>query len=327
MIRRSFLVAAVAGVLAPFAAEAQQAGKVAHVGILSSSYPSVSASQPSWWGFEEGLRDLGWSVGRDLVLERRYAEGQLDRLPGLAQDLVRLNVDVLVTFGPLTIKPALEATRDVPIVMIGATDPVRDGFVTSLARPGGNVTGVTWGVGSDPQGKLLEILKTVLPRASRVTILTEGPLTPTSDEVLTDAARRLSLRLERSVVQDRTELEQTIAAIRRQGTHAVFLTMAGLLFTERNRVATLAVAHRLPTFGLFRELPEAGGLFSYGQNIGNLYRRGATFVDRILKGAKPGDLPIEQATKLELVINLKTAKALGLTIPPSLLLRADQLIE
>jgi putative tryptophan/tyrosine transport system substrate-binding protein len=211
--------------------------------------------------------------------------------------------------------------------MIGATDPVRDGFVTSLGRPTGNVTGVTWGVGSEMDGKLLEILKEVIPRASRVTVLTEGPVSPSSDHVLADAAQKLSLRLEGSVIQNRSKLEQTMAAISRQGADAVYVTMAGFLFSDRNRVATLAAAHRLPTVGLFRQLPEAGGLFSYGQNIYSLYSRAATFVDKILKGAKPGDLSVEQATRFELVINLKTAKALGLTIPPSLLPRADQVIE
>jgi putative ABC transport system substrate-binding protein len=210
----------------------------------------------------------------------------------------------------------LGATRTIPIVMIAVTDPVRDGFVSSLARPGGNVTGVTWAAGSEVIGKILGILKEVLPRASQVTVLTEG--SGDISGAFADAARQLGLRFERSVGKDPTELEPTMAAISRQGVDAVFVPMSGFLFNHRNRVAALAAAHRLPTFSGLRELPEAGGLFSYGQRLEDLYRRAATFVDKILKGAKPGELPVEQATKFELVINLKTAQAIGLTVPRSL---------
>jgi ABC-type uncharacterized transport system substrate-binding protein len=328
MNRRTFLRGLTLGILsAPLVTEAQQGGKVSRIGILSASYPSPP-SESTWRGFYEGLRDLGWTVGRDLVVERRYAEGRLDRLPALAQDLIRLNVEVIAAFGPNTIRPAWEATRTIPIVMIaGSADPVRAGFVTSLARPGGNVTGVASAAGAELGGKSLEILKEVFPRLSRVTILTDGLSSQIVDRAWEDASRQLGVRLERSVIQDPTELEPTMAAISRQRPEAVFVRMGGILYTSRNHLAALALARRLPTFAALRELPEAGGLLSYGPSIGAIYRRGAYYVDKILKGAKPAELPIEQPTKFELVINLKTAKALGLTIPPSLLLRADQVIE
>jgi putative tryptophan/tyrosine transport system substrate-binding protein len=274
------------------------------------------------------LRNLGWRVGHDLVLEPRFAEGQLDRLPALAHDLVSLNVDVIAAFGPLPIKPARDATRTIPIVMIAVGDPVGQGLVASLSRPGGNITGVAWGASSDEIGKTLEILKEAIPKAIVVGILGEGPGTAEGNRAFENAARRLGFKPAPPVaVGDATELEPAIAAISRKGIDAVYVPMRGFLFNDRHRVAALAVARRLPTFSGLRELPEAGGFFSYGHSLADLYRRAATFVDRILKGARPGDIPIEQATKFELVINLKTAKALGLTIPPSLLLRADQVIE
>jgi ABC-type uncharacterized transport system substrate-binding protein len=326
--RRAFVVGGVAALAVPLAAEAQQAWKVARVGILSATSPSsVNPATPTWRGFQEGLRDLGWTVGRDLVLERRYAAGDVDRLPALAQELVRLNVDVIAAFGPLTIRPASQATRTIPIVMIAVADPVEQGLVSSLARPGGNVTGVTSGAGSQVIGKTLGILKEILPRASQVAVVGEGRASSSSDRAFADFARQLGLRLESSVVKDAGELEQTMTAISRQGVDAVYLRMQGFVFNQLDRVVALAAARRLPTFGGLRELPEAGGLFSYGQSLEDLYRRAASFVDRILKGTKPSELPIEQPTKFELVINLKTAKALNLTIPQSLLLRADQVIE
>jgi ABC-type uncharacterized transport system substrate-binding protein len=328
MKRRTFLYGLMLGTLStPRAAEAQQAGKVSRIGILSASYPSPP-SESTWRGFYEGLRDLGWTVGRDLVVERRYAEGRLDRLPALVQDFIGLNVDVIVTFGPNTIRPAWEATRTIPIVMIaGSADPVQAGFVTSLARPGGNVTGVASAAGAELGGKSLEILKEVFPRLSRVTILTDGLSSQIVDRAWEDASRQLGVRLERSMIQDPTELEATMAAISRQRPEAVYVRMGGILYTSRTHLAALALARRLPTFATLRELPEAGGLFSYGPSIGAIYRRGAYYVDKILRGAKPADLPVEQPTKYELVINMKTAKALGLTIPPSVLVRADEVIE
>jgi ABC-type uncharacterized transport system substrate-binding protein len=199
--------------------------------------------------------------------------------------------------------------------------------VSSLAHPGGNITGVTAGPDSQLIGKTLAILKEALPKASQLAIVGEGPMSPSADRAFIDFALQLGLKLENSVVKDLAELERTMAAISRQGVDAVYLRMAGFVFNQLAQVTTLAAVRRLPTFGPLRELPEAGGLFSYGQSLEDIYRRAATFVDKILKGAKPADLPVEQPTKIELVINLKTAKALGLTIPPSLLLRADQVIE
>jgi putative ABC transport system substrate-binding protein len=330
MDRRAFIGTVAGGLLAPaLAAEAQQAGKVYRIGILSSSYSSQPfRTEPTWRNFQQGLSDLGWTEGRNLVIERRFAEGQRDRLPAVAQELVALNVDVIVAFGPLALRPAQEATRTIPIVMIGGTaDPIQDGLVPSLARPGGNLTGVIWGAGHEVPGKILELLKEVLPRASRVTVLDEGFVTAKGDRALDVAARRLGLRVEWLQIKDPSELESPMAAIRRQGVDALYVPMTGPLFTNRGRVAAVALSHGLPTFGTLTEFPEAGGLLSYGQSIGDLFRRGAPFVDKILKGAKPGDIPIEQTTKFEVAVNLKTAKALGLTIPSAVLLRAGRVIE
>jgi putative tryptophan/tyrosine transport system substrate-binding protein len=326
MNRRRFVVTSLAGALVVSdVAKGQQVEKVARVGILSSSYSS--GVTPTRQAFEDRLGELGWTVDRNLILERRFAEGQLDRLPALAQDLVRLKIDVIAAFGPLTIKPARDATNTIPIVMIAVSDPVGKGLVASLARPGGNVTGVTWGAGTEVIGKVLETLKEAIPGATQVAVLDDGPEDPGGKERFEKAARQLELRISGFVVGDVNKVEAAMADMGRRKVDAVYLPMRGFLFNDRHRVAGLAVARRMPMFGGLRELPEAGGLFSYGQSLRELYRHAATFVDKILKGAKPADLPVEQPTKFELVINLKTAKALNLTVPPSLLARADQIIE
>lgn len=313
-------------VLAPCSGGAQ--AKQSRVGILSAGMPPPASGNVALSRFMQGLSDLGWTEGQNFILERRYAAGKLDRLPALAQQLVRMKVDVIVTNGPVAIRPAFEATRTIPIVMIaGSADPVGDGFAASLARPGGNVTGLTWSAGPDLLGKNLELLKQVIPGLSRVALLNDGALHPTAAGAWQDAAQRLGLRLELFTIRDPAELQRTIVGISHGGADAMYVMLGGVNFSYRQRIADLALARRLPTFGVLNELPEVGGLMSYGPTLADIYGRGATYVDRILKGARPGDLPIEQPTKFELVINLKTAKALGLAVPQSLLLQADHLIN
>ncbi len=274
------------------------------------------------------LKNLGWTDGKNVTLVPRFAGGKLDLLPAMAQELVQINVDVIVTMSSPALGPAVEATRSIPIVMInGSADPVGDGFAVSLARPGGNITGVTWSPSADLVGKILAMVKELLPAFSRVALLTDGPVRPTSLRKWNEATQRLGIQLQRFEIYDRSEIEPAMAAISRARAHAVFIGMSGATYSYRNEIAALALSRRLPSVATARELPETEGLLSYGPNTAAQFRRGATYVDKILRGAKAGDLPIEQPTKFELVINLKTAKALGITIPPSLLMQADEIIE
>jgi len=278
--------------------------------------------------FLQQLKDLGWMEGKNFVVERRYAEGKLDRLPALAQDLVQMNVDVIVTTGSPAIRPAFDATRTIPIVMIaGSADPVGDGFAVSLARPQGNVTGVTWSAGPELVGKNLEVLRALIPGLRRVALLYDAAVSPTTARAWQDAAQRLGVSVETLIVRHPDELEGSIDAASQRRADAMYVVLGGLNYSYRQRITALALARHLPTFSTLRELPEAGGLMSYGPSLSELYRRGAIYVDKILKGTKPADLPIEQPTKFELVLNLKIAKALGLEVPRSLMLRADHLIE
>jgi putative ABC transport system substrate-binding protein len=239
-----------------------------------------------------------------------------------------MNVDVIVTTGSPAIRPAFDATRTIPIVMIaGSADPVGDGFAVSLARPNGNVTGVTWSAGPELVGKNLEILKAFIPRLLRVALLYDAAVSPTTARAWQDAAHRAGVSIELLMVRHPDELERSIIAASRGGADAMYVVLGGLNYSYRQRITALALARRLPTFSTLRELPEAGGLMSYGPSLSDLYRRGAIYVDKILRGAKPGDLPIEQPTRFELVLNLKAAKALGLVVPQSLVLQADHLVE
>jgi len=311
--------------LAPCSVEAQQANKP-RIGILRAGMAHAQSGPESPKGpFMQGLKDLGWVEGQNFELVHRPADGKLDRLPALAQELVRMNVDVIVTFGS-TIRPAAEATRTIPIVMIaGSSDPVADGLVKSLAHPGTNVTGVTWSTGTQLIGKNLQLLKEILPRLSRVAVLHDGVADKAFGRAWEDAAGPLGVTVQRYTDPD--ALEPTIVTITQSGAEAMYVVLTGVNISHRDRVAAVALAHRLPTFAILRELPEAGGLMSYGPNLAQLHRRGAAYVDKILKGAKPGDLPIEQPTQFELAVNLKTARALNLTIPRSLLLQADYVLE
>ena len=315
-------------VAAPFAAEAQQAGKLARIGYLVTN----RAANPHLHdAFRKGLRDLGYVEGRNLVIEYRDVEGKVERLPALAAELVALKLDVIVAPGTLQALAAKQATRTVPIVFIALSDPVGSGVVLSLAQPGGNVTGLS-NLNAELVGKRLEQVIQVVPGARRVVFLWQpGALGERAEKDMlkeAEAAAR-AIRAQPQFVEARGpgDLDEAYAEMVRARANALTVLPSTMFFTEQRRLADLAAKNRLPAVYPLREFVEAGGLMSYGPHVGDLFRRAATYVDKILKGTKPGELPVEQPTKFELVINLKTAKALGLTIPQSLLLRADQVIE
>jgi len=329
MNRRAFIGTVAGGLLAaPLAAGAQPAGKVYRIGYLSTG--SGTSSNPRILeAFRQGLRELGWVEGQNIVIEYRWADGRLDRLPDLAAQLVRLKVDVIVASPTPGALAAKNATGTIPIVAISLTHPVELGLVASLARPGGNVTGVSYSVGADIFGKDLELLKEVVPRVRRVAVLSnpDSPARPLTIRNVKDAARSLGLQLQLLEARGPEGFDGAFAAMAKERVGALFVVQDPAFIPHRARLVDLAATNRLPSIFTQREDAEAGGLMSYGPSLSDLYRRAGTYLDKILKGAKPGDLPIEQPTKFELVINLKTAKALGLTIPPSLLQRADQVIE
>ena len=312
--------------LAPLPAQGQQA-RVPRVGYLGNS--SASLETDLLEAFRRGLLELGYTEGQNIIIEYRWAEGRYDRFPALVSDLVRIKVDAIVTAGTPGALAAKQATKTIPIVMAVAGDAVGAGLVDSLARPGGNVTGSTTIV-QELEGKRLELLKEVVPRLSRVAFLA-NPTNPLSPIVLKQtrlAASALRLKLEPIVnVTAIPELEAAFATISRVRPEALIMVADRFLLAERARIVGFAEKGRLPTMYPYREMVKDGGLMSYSPSYPDSFRRAATFVDKILKGAKPADLPVEQPSMFELVINLKTAKALGLTIPPSVLGRTDQLIE
>jgi ABC-type uncharacterized transport system substrate-binding protein len=316
--RRAFIAGMTGGLLAvPLAVEAQQAAKVARIGFLATNL----AASPSYMreAFRQGLRDLGYVEGRNLVIEYRDAEGKLERLPALAAELVALNVDVIFAEGGTrSALAAKQATRTLPIVFAPVGDPVASGVVTSLARPGGNVTGLS-NLAPELVVKGLEQLRQpgAVPERTEKDVLKAAEV----------AARALGVRLQFAEARSPADFDRAFSDMTRARAGALTVLPSVMFFIERRRLVDLAAKNRLPAVYPWREFVDAGGLMAYGPNIADMYRGAATYVDKILKGAKPGDLPIEQPTKFELVINLKTAKALGLTIPPSLLGRADQVIE
>jgi putative ABC transport system substrate-binding protein len=279
--------------------------------------------------FRQGLRELGWVEGQNIVIDYRFAEGRFDRLPDLAVELVQLKVDIIVAQPTPAAAAAKNATKTIPIVMISVGDPVGLGLIASLARPGGNVTGSSYSVGLEITGKLLELLKETVPKARRVAILSNpaNPAHPLAIREVSVAARSLGVQLQLLEARGPNEFDGAFAAMAKERVGALLVVADGLFILHRARLADLAARSRLPAIYGYREHVEVGGLMSYGSSTRDLYRRSATFVDKILKGAKPADLPVEQPTKFELVINLQTAKALGLTIPPSLLGRADEVIQ
>ena len=325
--RRAFLAGTGAVLLAaPLAAEAQPAGS-RRIGLLETSSPSPARVR-LWETLRQRLRELGYLEGQNIAFESRFGEGKADRLPGLAAELVALKVDLIVTSGTPASLAAKQATRTIPIVMAQLADPVGAGLVASLGRPGGNVTGLTT-QDADLGGKRLEMLLQVVPRVSRFAVLIDetslgSMLIARGTQV---AAQSLGVQLQSLGVRGPEELDRAFSAMKEARAGALIVESSSLLFTSRTRLADLALKNRLPTMFAQREYTEAGGLMAYAADFSDLFRRTATFVDKILKGAKPADLPVEQPTKFELVINLKTAKALGLTIPPSLLQRADEVIQ
>ena len=330
MKRREFIaLAGGAAATWPLAAHAQQpAGRVYRVAHLSIG--SREQTLHFVKAFEEGLRSLGYRVGENVTIEYRFANGEMERLPANAADVVRLGVDIILATGtnPITVA-AMKATTTIPIVMITGLDPVSAGLVASLARPGGNVTGLTVDAGGEILGKRFELLKEILPNLSRLGILfnPDVPVIRSRLTSMAEPARALGLTLVPVEARGLNALEQAFAIMVKERAQAFVVQGDSVMFNYRGQIAEMALRNRLPAASVQRELAEAGFFLSYGADLRDLYRRSAFFVDRIFKGAKPADLPVEQPTKFELVINLKTAKALGLEIPPSLLTRADEVIE
>ena len=306
----------------PLAAEAQQPAKIPRIGFLSVSLLlHVKA-------FRQGLRDLGYVEGQNIIIDFRSGEGRIEALADLATDLARLKVDIMVAAGSDAIRAAQQTTKTIPIVMAVAADPVGAGFVASLARPGGNITGLS-SLGSGTSTKRLELLKEAVPKVARVAVLA-NPANPSHGPALKDlegTARSLGIQLGVSQVRDPNALDDAFSTMTRTRAGALLVLPDTMFLSQRRRIRDLAAKSRLPDTYEWPEVVAAGGLMSYGASRAELYRRAATYVDKILKGAKPADLPVEQPTRFELVINMKTAKALGLTFPPSLLLRADQVIQ
>jgi putative ABC transport system substrate-binding protein len=325
MRRRDFITLVGGSVLAlPIAARAQQSGKKYVVGRFGAG----SATAPLNEVTTEALRELGWVEGENVVYERRFAENRVERLPELAADLVRLKVDVIVAGGTLAPLAAKRATSTIPIVMNSCGDPLGTGLVASLARPGGNVTGMSLMV-PDLAGKRLELLREVLPGLARVAVLWDSanPYTTIGFKETQSAARTLGLEVQSLEVRSPDDFDRAFEAARQQHPDALVTVDDPLTITYLKLIIDFAAGQRLPSVHELKEFAAAGGLVSYGTNLAAVIRRAAGYVDKILRGAKPADLPVQQPTKFELVINLKTAKALGITIPPSLLVRADEVIE
>ena len=321
------VIVVLAILVAPLTAEAQQPTKVHRIGYLS---PGFSPSRLSTLeALRQGLRDLGWVEGENLTIECRVAEGEVERLPALATELVHLPVEVIVAGGSAAIHAAQHATRTIPIVMATANEPVGEGFVGGVARPGGNITGMS-NLAAELPGKRLEILKETVPQSTRIAVLANPANASHASDLhhVNEAARALGLSLYLVEVRRAEELESAFAAMTRAGADALMVLSDSILLSQLpGRIADLAATHRLPAIYVRRVYVDAGGLMSYGPSLPDLYRRAATYVDKILKGAKPAELPVEQPMKFELVLNLKTAQALGLTIPPTLLFQADEVIR
>jgi ABC-type uncharacterized transport system substrate-binding protein len=296
-------------------------GGTPRVGVLS---PVADASFLD--GLREGLRELGYVEGRTISFEYRSAEGQADRLPGLAAELSRIGVDVIVTTSPPGVRAAKQATRTIPVVIGAVDDAVEQGFVVSLARPGGNVTGSSW-LNTELSAKRLQLLKEAIPAVSRVAVLREAVGGASAVRATATAARTLGLRLEILELREPDELAGAFAAMHRERMDALTVLHGPMLVAHLDRVVEFAARNGLPTIFADRRFVDAGGLMSYGPNLPAMYRRAAVYVDKILKGAKPADLPVEQPTQFDLVVNLRAAKALGLTIPPAVLARADEVIQ
>ena len=325
---RKLVASLVLGALlfAPFAtADAQQPKKVWQIGFLAAGSAQTAHSRIE--AFRQGLRAFGYVEGKDIVIEYRNAAGKVDQVPRNAVELVRLKVDIIVTAGPTDTRAAKEATSTIPIVMTQDPDPVGNGFVASLARPGGNITGLSR-IAPELSGKQLELLKEIVPKLSRVAVFgtSTEPGNAQSSREIELAAGVLGVKLQYLDILASKDVETAFEAARTGRADAV-LILASPILTQRKQIADRALTSRIPAIYDRREFVDTGGLMSYGVNISDLDRRAATYVDKILKGAKPADLPVEQPTKFELIINLKAAKQIGLTIPPNVLVRADRVIR
>jgi putative tryptophan/tyrosine transport system substrate-binding protein len=326
-IRRREFITLVGGAAAwPLAARAQQAGKVWQIGWLSGSSPEAAAGLHN--AFLQGMGELGYVQGRDFVIEARFAEGKYERFPELAAELVRLKVDVILIGVTAAIRTVQRATTTIPIVLAYSTEPVGNGFVASLARPGGNITGLS-SSSDDTSPKQLELVATVVPNVSRIGLL-GNPASPVYADVrkgAQNAAQKAGLSIVPIEARDPQEIETAFAAFAKERVQAFIAAGDAMFFGQRRQIAELALRNRLPSIFSQREYAEAGGLMSYGENVSDFFRRAASFVDKIFRGAKPGDLPIDQPTRFNLVINRKTADALGLTIPAHFYIFADEVIE
>ena len=319
------VVALVIGAIAAAdAVQAQPTGQARRIGVLAI----VPGHTPRTEAFRQALGDLGYSEGKNVIVEWRWAAGRNERrLPDLATELVRLGVEVIVAGGPESIVAAKKATSTIPIVMVGAPDPVGTGFVASLARPGGNLTGLSFEATPELLGKQLELIKEMLPGVSRVAFLWDSTAPGVGPFVDAAKGAAQTLRVQLASVDIASDFDAALAAVVRERPGALLVMPGSRSYVRREQVIAFSAKHRLPAMYGFEEIAAAGGLMSYGPSLADLYRRAATYVDKILKGARPADLPVEQPTKFGLVVNLKTAKALGLTVPQSILVRADRVIE
>jgi putative tryptophan/tyrosine transport system substrate-binding protein len=324
--RRAFLAGTITVLAAARPGETQPSRPIPRVGFLSTASQSLPPMTVRLDALRQAMRELGYIEGQNIAFEFRSAEGNPDQLPARAAELVSLNVDCIVTAGDTPTRAAKQATQTIPIVMTNPSNPVEAGLVASLARPGGNVTGLT-AISTDLARKRLGLLKEMIPKLSRVTLLYDPRSPDGSVKESEEAARMLRVRFEVLEVRTRQELEQAFGSMARSGTQAVIQGSGGFFVTLLTVIVDQAARYRLPMMYIEQDFVRAGGLIAYATNVSELYRRAAGYVDRILKGAKPADLPIEQPTKFELVINLKTAKTLSLTIPPTLLSRADEVIQ
>ena len=320
------VILAIVLLAAPFAVEAQQVGKVHRIGFLGNS--TAALEQNLVEPFRQGLRERGYTEGRDLVVEYRWAEGKYERFPDLIAELIRLKVDVIVTAGTPAALAVKRATTSIPLVMVAVGDPVGTGLIASLSRPGGNATGLT-SIAADLEGKRLELLREVIPRLAQMAVLWNpaSPFQVVAEREVRAAAQVLQLRVLSLGVRAAEELDEAFDTIVKARPGALVVLADRLFLHNRARIVGFAARHHLPGVYAYRELVEAGGLMSFGPSYADMHRRAATYVDKILKGARPADLPVEQPAKFELVVNLKTAKALGLTLPQAVLARADQIIE
>ena len=329
-LRRREFITLLGGAAAawPLAARAQTTGKVYRIGMLLPNTPAIVARNPRIQAFLQGLRELNWIEGHNVAIEWRFAEGQFQRLATLAAELATIKVDVIVTAAAPAAEAAKEATSTIPVVIIDPGDPVGTGLVLSLARPGGNITGVT-SIAPDLAAKRLALLKETVPAITSVAVLFNAAVPPAEIAMmeLQVAAQALSLRIQSVAIEGPIGLEKAFATITDERDNGLVVFPDPLTFSNQEAITNFALANKIPALFGAREFVAIGGLISYGPSYAGMFRRGAYYVDRILKGANPADLPVEQPTKFELVINLKTAKALGLEVPPTLIARADEVIE